>query len=477
MGDFLRMKYLVFLIGMLLIIGGCSKANENNTTNSVKTQESKTELVTNDTTEVKESASEVEQTELWPEAFKVDSTINFSYPSTLSEAESFPKGIWWTKIKQGEPNDTDKELVQQTLWSIAESSLSDGEKGSQIKRFFAETYFPDLPGMSLFLPRGQIDLNDVESKSNIKLNGREMKEQINIAIILDASGSMKQVQGGKTIMEMAKESISDFTSGLPENAKVSLTVYGHKGTGSDQDKKLSCSSIEDIYPLSSYNQDSFESALKNIWPSGWTSMAESLKQTGAKLSQENDVTNVIYLVSDGKETCDGNPTEEAKNLVNSNINPIINVIGLSVSGEDEAQLKEIAESAEGRYIDAENQKDLDREFEQSRNTLNLWVDWYRQNNDKAVDQLSEDKQRLMDLNKETVDNLQTFKNISEKALIDLNHSGKINDSIYQDVYGALNDFYRRLYSEKDQLYNEKYKRIEDSFNLTKEEMDTKYNNK
>lgn len=480
MGDFLGKKYyLIFLLGMLLLIfAGCNKPDENVDATSVQTQESKKEIVANDTTEAKENKSESEQTRLWPEAFKVDSALNFSYPSTLDEAESFPKGIWWAKVKDGETNETDKELVQKTLLLIAESDdLSDGQKGSQIKRFFAETYFPYLPGMSSFLPRGKIDLKDVESKSNIKLNGREMKGQINIAIILDASGSMKQVQGGKTIMDMAKESISDFTSNLPEKAKVSLTVYGHKGTGSDEDKELSCSSIEEVYPLASYNQETFESALNATSPSGWTSMAEALKQTGVKLSQENDVTNVIYLVSDGKETCDGNPSEEAKNLVNSNINPIINVIGLSVNGEDAAQLKEIAESAEGRYIDVKNQQDLDREFEESTGTINQWVDWYRQNNDKASDQLSEDKQRLTDLNRETVENLQAFKEVSEKALIDLNHSGNINDSVYQDVYGALNEFYRQLYSEKDQLYNEKYKEIEDSFNLTKEEMDAKYNNK
>ena len=57
-----------------------------------------------------------------------------------------------------------------------------------------------------------------------------------IAIILDASGSMKNVQGGKILMEIAKESIQEFASNLPDHAHISLRIYGHKGTGSDQDK-------------------------------------------------------------------------------------------------------------------------------------------------------------------------------------------------------------------------------------------------
>ncbi|MGZ7883042.1 vWA domain-containing protein, partial [Acinetobacter soli] len=137
-------------------------------------------------------------------------------------------------------------------------------------------------------------------------------------------------------------------------------------------------------------------------------IAESLKQVGSKLENNHDSTNVIYLVSDGEETCDGNPEEEAKLLAQSDIKPIINVIGLSVTSKDAAQLKAIAEGAEGRYIDVKNQNELDREFEQSNHTISQWVDWHNQNTNKAIDQLSEDKERLMKLNEETVDHLILF---------------------------------------------------------------------
>ena len=106
------------------------------------------------------------------------------------------------------------------LSTIIKTDDSNEVKADQIKRFISETLFPELPPMSTFTPRGKINLEELETTSNIKLNGREMKETINIAIILDASGSMKNVRGGKTLMEIAKESIQDFASNLPDHAHI-----------------------------------------------------------------------------------------------------------------------------------------------------------------------------------------------------------------------------------------------------------------
>lgn len=55
-------------------------------------------------------------------------------------------------------------------------------------------------------------------------------------------------------------------------------------------------------------------------------------------------------------------------------------------------------------------------------------------------------------NEETVKNFITFKNINERSLVDLKRSSKINDAIFQDVYGTLNEFYRQMYEDKDRLF-------------------------
>lgn len=477
----LQKKVLACLLCFIFIIAGCSNnGSEKKNTAAADAKEKNQETAApkdTETTTEPEKESNSQENQLWPEAFKPDEGKTFSFPATMSEAENHGEGLWWAKLKNGQLTEQDKEAVLKKLEDINASSISNEEKGSQIKQFLVETYFPNLPGLSSFEPRGKISLEDVEAKSNIKLNGREMKEHINVAIILDASGSMKQAKGGKTLMEMAKDSISEFSSGLPENAKVSLTVYGHKGTGSDSDKELSCGSIEEIYPLSAYNAGSFTSAMNSVKPSGWTSMARSLKQTGEKLGNNSDATNVIYLVSDGKETCGGNPAAEAKALAQSNINPIINVIGLSVNGDDAAQLKQIADSAGGRYIDAKNQQDLDREFDQSTSTLSQWSDWYRQNITKASDQLTEDKKRLSSLHDETIRNMGLFHHESLNSLSRLFHTGNLDSEISKDVHDALVDFYGALFTEKDQLFGAKLKQIDETFNNTQAEMSDKFKKK
>ena len=87
------------------------------------------------------------------------------------------------------------------------------------------------------------------------------KENYNVEIILDASGSMANVIDGKTRMELAKEAIRDFVSQVPEEANVSLRVYGHTGTGDEADKAASCAAIEEVYERGPYDSGKFEEAL------------------------------------------------------------------------------------------------------------------------------------------------------------------------------------------------------------------------
>src|SRR5690606_29742313 len=82
----------------------------------------------------------------------------------------------------------------------------------------------------------------------------QFKENYNIEVMLDSSGSMANVIGGKTMMELAKGAITDFLSNAPKDANVSLRVYGHKGTGSQEDKEMSCSSIEQLYGYEKYDE-------------------------------------------------------------------------------------------------------------------------------------------------------------------------------------------------------------------------------
>ena len=136
----------------------------------------------------------------------------------------------------------------------------------------------------------------------------------NIVILMDASGSMMAEVAGATKMTLAKEAIERFTSELEEDVNVSLLAYGHKGTGSGADKELSCQSIDAVYPLGEYNQAAFHEEMDSFHASGWTPLAGAMEQAHELLSPygNDGYRNVVYIVSDGIETCGGDPVETAK---------------------------------------------------------------------------------------------------------------------------------------------------------------------
>ncbi|MCQ6276050.1 VWA domain-containing protein [Bacillus sp. V3B] len=67
----------------------------------------------------------------------------------------------------------------------------------------------------------------------------------------------------------------------------------------------------------------------------------------AKASENSE--NILFIVSDGIETCGGNPVEEAKKLANSDLNVKVNIIGFNVDDAGQKQLKETAAAGNGTY--------------------------------------------------------------------------------------------------------------------------------
>lgn len=464
------MKLIFLILGVFLLLFGCNNNEASEETNIVEK-----EAITEE--QWGEGEEAVSSERLWPEAFEPNAK-SFTFPTSLAEAENTPKGKWWEKLDASILSKEEREAAVDYLWTVIEDKSTE-EQRNIIKQFIIETYFPELPALTTFSPRGKINLEEVEEKSNIKLNGREVKENINVAIILDASGSMKNVQDGKTLMEIAKESIRDFASNLPENAKVSLTIYGHKGTGAEEDKQLSCTSIDDVYALSTYNTEEFSTQLNAVVPSGWTAMGAALEQVGEKLKNEHseNATNVIYLVSDGKETCGGNPAEVAKTLADSNIDPIINVIGLAVNYEDAKALEEIAKNAEGRYITARNQQELDQEFQRTNESIEQWVIWYAQNITEALNQSNGDTMELISLNNQMTMTLILFTNYAKQVNMELMNRYKLDREVYNLVHDDITKFYNEIMDQKTNTYNEKLDQINQTYNETKEAIDQNYENR
>lgn len=186
-----------------------------------------------------------------------------------------------------------------------------------------------------------------------------------VILALDASGSMAGKVDGKTKMAIAKREALVFVNDLHPTTKVSLVVYGHEGDNTETGKSLSCKSSAVLHGFRTPRHQ-MKTSIGALQPTGWTPLAGVLKfirsevealptKTGGK-----QTAPVVYLISDGEETCGGDPVVEAKALVDLGTRTIVNTIGFDADAETRAQLEAISDAGEGKFYPADNAKSLQK---------------------------------------------------------------------------------------------------------------------
>lgn len=193
-------------------------------------------------------------------------------------------------------------------------------------------------------------------------NGVEKGEIGKAIILLDASSSMLLSVDGEVKMDIAKDAVKRFADVIGQDSEVSLVVYGHQGSESNSDKKLSCEGIEEVYPMGEYNPDDFEGSLSTFESKGWTPLAGAINKA-ADMSRKLEGPITVYIVSDGVETCDGDPVKAAENFVKDNEGRSVNIIGFNVDQDAEDQLKSVSEAGNGKYFAANNADEIQQTIE------------------------------------------------------------------------------------------------------------------
>lgn len=295
----------------------------------------------------KEAKKETAQEEEVVEAVKQEKKVE--YPGAPTVPEEIVQQA--SGIKSSEESITEELMSEFETEGQTPDSIYNG-----LVHWFAQDYQDAYAQLRDYEPDyGELDLT----------KGEENKVK-NIAIHLDSSGSMAAAVPGGIKMDLSKAALKQYASGLPNDSLVSLRVYGHKGTGSDADKELSCSSTEMMYGASTYDEATFASALEKFKPSGWTPLAASIKNAyeDLKATANEQTENILFVVSDGIETCGGNPVEEARKLAESDLNIKVNIIGFNVDDEGQQQLKETAEAGNGEYFTVNSNIDLNNTIDQ-----------------------------------------------------------------------------------------------------------------
>jgi hypothetical protein len=184
---------------------------------------------------------------------------------------------------------------------------------------------------------------------------------------------MAQSAGPATKLDTAKGVLSEFLTTLPERANVALRVYGHTGSSAEADKAVSCASSDLVYPFGPLERPRFQSAIGSFQATGWTPLAASLDAAGHDFERFDPATssNFVYVVTDGLETCDGDPVASAQALHAAGVHPLVNIVGFDVDAEAAQQLRAAAEAGGGKFYEAHNSDELNQVF---KSTID-WAAW------------------------------------------------------------------------------------------------------
>lgn len=181
-----------------------------------------------------------------------------------------------------------------------------------------------------------------------------------IELILDASGSMLQKLGGQRRIDIARNVLDqlvqrDIAPGTP----VALRVFGHQ--------KADACDTERVVALAPLDRASLGATLRAIEAKNLakTPIAASLAAVAGDLAGVEGQALVI-LVTDGEETCNGDPVAEIARLRQSGFQVALNVVGFAV--DEYALEQEFARWAElggGAYFSAGNAETLARSVRQA----------------------------------------------------------------------------------------------------------------
>ncbi|HKK59683.1 MAG TPA: VWA domain-containing protein [Salinivirga sp.] len=177
--------------------------------------------------------------------------------------------------------------------------------------------------------------------------GQQPDRCTRILFVLDASRSMTGNWESARKIDVARRLLSRMVDSLDkkDNVEMALRVYGHQSYVPPQD----CEDTRLEVPFAEKNAGRIQMKLKMLEPKGTTPIAYSLQQA-AKDFPNDDCRNVIILITDGIEACEGDPCAVSRDLQKRGIilKPFVVGIGL------DPDFKETFNCV-GKYYDASNE--------------------------------------------------------------------------------------------------------------------------
>jgi Ca-activated chloride channel family protein len=190
---------------------------------------------------------------------------------------------------------------------------------------------------------------------HLSFSQKKTYDKTRILIIFDASQSMYGPWQTGTKFIIAKKVLSKIVDSLDSKSKleVALRVYGHEhGVFSKTNRNCQDTKLE--VPFAAKNATRIKKKLESIRPKGTTLIAYSLEQAAKDFPVDKNSKNVIVLISDGLEECDGDPCAVSLALQKKGIFLKPFIIGMGLGPEVGDAMRCI-----GNYFESNNEESFE----------------------------------------------------------------------------------------------------------------------
>lgn len=173
-----------------------------------------------------------------------------------------------------------------------------------------------------------------------------------LEIMLDASGSMWGQIKGEPKITIAKNVLTQLVDGLKTRQDLALAVrvYGHQSP----QKNRNCQDTKLEVPFGPPDAAKVGGLIKRINAQGQTPIAYSLSQSKNDFDLKAKRKRTIVLITDGMESCGGDPCAAAKELAASGIDVTLHVVGFDLQKGELERLSCLTSPSGGLLLPAQD---------------------------------------------------------------------------------------------------------------------------
>ena len=163
-----------------------------------------------------------------------------------------------------------------------------------------------------------------------------------VVLVLDASGSMWGQIAGENKIVIARRAVRGVVGRLDTGIALGLVAYGHRRDGD-------CADIEVIAEPARGAGGQVADAVDALNPKGKTPLTAAVERAIALLG---DGGGTVVLISDGLETCGGDPCAVVRAARGGGADFLLHVVGFDLGDADASALECAAQEGGGLYFDA-----------------------------------------------------------------------------------------------------------------------------